>query len=90
MKHAKEDESTLTLEKYFTVCQEYSNANYWIDLKNLKEIHSLAPIARLNYLDSKFKIKNRIIIESKEAEKLSNIGKEGYFTSYWITTPCQR
>lgn len=87
VKHDKEEASNITLEKYFTACHNYPKAKYWIDFKNLKHIHSLAPISRLNYLDSKFKIKNRIIIESKEAEKLHNIGREGYFTSYWIITP---
>ncbi len=87
VKHDEDGESTLTLENYFTVCQGYPNAKYWIDFKNLKKIHSLAPISRLNYLNAKFNLKNRIIIESKDAEKLHNIGREGYFTSYWITPP---
>lgn len=87
VKHDKESLSKITLEKYFSVCKKFPNAKYWIDFKNLKDVHSYAPLARLNYLDEKFKIKNRIIIESKQAEKLHSIGREGYFTSYWIVKP---
>ncbi len=62
-----------------------SECMYWIDLKNLKYYNVSSIIAILeSYCTINHGIKDKIVIESSNADQLATVAKAGYFTSYWV------
>jgi len=59
----------------------------WLDLKNLNVNNYLKVIQRLEYLEKKFKIKNKALLESGiTLPFFRELSKEGWRTSYYLPT----
>ena len=77
------DYSELSLDEYFSICQEF-NLKYWIDFKNLNKNNVTDAVSLLDTLTSKYSIKADVIIESKKIELLSILKNHGFSISYWL------
>ena len=75
----------LMLEEVFNA---FGNVNYyWLDFKNLKNMSEKdvrSSILRMTSLTDKYKIKDKIIIESTNVNNLFHLTKAGFNTSYFI------
>ena len=68
--------------KDFLASVDNNKMFYWFDLKNLSYKNYKKSYDRFLHLDSLFKLNNRIIIESKNINCLSNF--ENFNISYWL------
>lgn len=58
-------------------------ASIWLDVKNLDDSNSEQALQSLIELRNKFKLKNKMLIESDRADLLSSFSDSGFFTSYY-------
>ena len=74
-----------SLEEYLQYVPKKSRI--WIDWKNATESNIDYAVERLNYLNNKYHIKKRVIIETpKQFKEISNISDNGYHQSYYLPT----
>lgn len=76
--------STLMLEEWFASLDNRSNLGFWIDFKNLDKGNMRASAKEMARLRKNYKLKNRIIVESSNAECLKAFKKKKFCTSYYI------
>jgi len=76
--------STLRLEEWFASLDNRSNLGFWIDFKNLDKGNMRASAKEMARLRKNYKLKNRIIVESSNAECLKAFKKIKFCTSYYI------
>ena len=60
---------------------------YWLDLKNLNEENKKQIVDKLKALSVKYEINRNIIIESRNANALYTLTKNGFHTSLWLKDP---
>jgi glycerophosphoryl diester phosphodiesterase len=70
------------------VLNELGNRGYfWLDFKNLKHIgkkEAAKAARRLSDLIERYHVKDRVIVESKDAINLTVLSRAGIPTSYWV------
>ncbi len=84
--HDGETMSGMRLEEFLAQIPE-NFKKIWLDVKNVRPDNVSGIVKKLNELDSKYDIKNRIIVESSDrsaAPKL--LVDEGYHVSYYLPT----
>jgi hypothetical protein len=59
-------------------------ATIWFDLKNLNPQNKTASLAEINRLKNKYKLSDRLIIQSSDAASLRSFCDSGFFTSYSV------
>jgi len=64
--------------------QKKMNASIWLDIKNLDDFTAGAALQSLIDLQKKYKLQNKILIESGRADLLTAFSDSGFFTSYYI------
>lgn len=69
------------LLKYYQ--QQNLSASVWLDFKNLTGSNALAALNRLLQLRKDFNLKNKILVESSQANLLTAFADNGFFTSYY-------
>ena len=80
-------EMGIGLEEFLSRVNYNNIQRVWLDFKNLDENNYKKALGRLQYLDNKFNIKNKFIIESgTTAEFFKEFKKEGWHTSYYMPT----
>lgn len=74
-----------TLDK---LLEEYSRkelkASIWIDLKNLDDSNAKHALTALSDLRNKFRLTDKILVESGRADLLGTFSDSGFYTSYYI------
>ena len=76
--------SKLQLEDWFASLDNPSNLGFWIDYKNLDKGNMSASAAEMERLRKKYKLNNRVIVESSNAECLQAFTDKDFRTSYYI------
>lgn len=76
---------TIFLDEY--IAPVGNKLKYWFDLKNLKTT-DVEQVTNIFFkLNQQFNLNLQFIIESKEANKLDELSKHGFYTCFWINTP---
>ncbi len=83
-----DDEIIETNIEDFILSVDFSKINrVWLDVQNLNESNYKKALLRLDYLDQKYNLRGKLIIElGITGLPLNTIRKEGWHTSYSITT----
>lgn len=84
VQHDFGESSTLRLEDWFASLDNRANLGFWIDFKNLDKGNMRASAKEMARLHKRFKLHNRIIVESSNAECLKAFAKKRFYTSYYI------
>ncbi len=74
----------LNLTDYLDSIPYCNRHYYWLDFKNLQRDNVVDALSVLQNIANKYKIKEKIIVESKEPELLYHFKQSGFFTSYWV------
>ncbi len=75
-----------SLEKLLGSVSIAETQRIWLDLKNLGVENYSEVLARLNSLDNKFNLRDKLILESGIASNfLEQFGNEGWYTAYYLT-----
>lgn len=83
--HDNKTQSNMTLTEFFNLLPMREIQKIWFDVKNINKVNMLDVRKRLDYLDSIFGIKEKVIIESDTIlEEFSVISDAGYHTSYYM------
>jgi hypothetical protein len=64
--------------------QRKMSGSIWLDVKNLKDANSKSALALLTRLRSKYKLQNKILVESARADLLTAFSDSAFYTSYYI------
>lgn len=83
VKHDENQASALTLDKVFSV-HGGSGISFWIDLKNLTREDGPAIAREFRELSEKYRLQDRLIVESTEGKALAALSSSGIRTSFWI------
>jgi len=85
--HNHGDMSGMSFEQLFNSIPSLEIEKIWMDLKNLTQENYKQVLDRLNYLDSQYSLKEKLIIESETSGSLfSNFNEEGWHISYYLPT----
>ncbi|MGV7221684.1 MAG: phosphoethanolamine transferase [Nitrospinales bacterium] len=85
--HGENTLSEMSLEKYLSILPFDALSKVWLDIKNIDEDNVKSALDRLLFLDDKYKLKDRTIIESSFTHSsFSAISKAGFHTSYYLPT----
>ena len=84
--HHDIDNSTgLDLE---TLLQEYQRLNLrasiWLDFKNLNDFTAVPALNKLMQLREKYRLQNKILVESGRANLLNKYNENEFYTSYYV------
>ena len=84
--HHDEGTSTgLNLDDLFTAyLKKGLGASVWLDFKNLDKDNSAEALTELNRLRAKYKLYEKLLVESSQAALLKSFSDSGYFTSYYV------
>ncbi len=63
--------------------QRKLTASIWLDFKNLDNANSKTALLCLIQIRKKYKLQNRILVESNRAGLLTNFSDSGFYTSYY-------
>ena len=80
--HDSTEINTLTFVDYLKADPDHKL--FWLDVKNLSDANRQAFAAQMQALDSRFNIKNRVILESSDTASLAYLNGLGFLTSYYI------
>jgi heptose-I-phosphate ethanolaminephosphotransferase len=84
--HDKKTMSGISLENFLSSANRTIN-KIWIDFKNLTPSNYKMALDRLNYLDDKFSLRNKTIIETTATKSFfKEFNKLGWHTSYYLPT----
>lgn len=84
--HEAENSVGQALEDYLDLIEK-ANPNYtfmWLDFKDLTEDNQDVIFEKLEALDKKFNLKNRVLIESRYVNALQVFNKNGWKTGYYL------
>lgn len=85
--HDLGDQSEMSFENFLSLISSTEIKKIWVDFKNLTETTSKGALARLNYLDERFNLKGKLIIESgSTGEFFSKFKNDGWHISYYLPT----
>lgn len=74
-----------TLDKLLEVYRKKElQASIWVDFKNLDDSNAKQALTALSDLRNKFKLTNKILVESGRADLLGTFSDSGFYTSYYI------
>lgn len=77
----------VTLERYLNSVDSSQIEKVWLDFKNLNPSNYQDSLKRLKYLDEKFNIKSKFIVESSTiGEFFNQFNRDGWHTSYYLPT----
>jgi len=77
----------VSLERFLSSVDAAAIQKVWLDFKNLDQHNLQKTISRLRYLDSKFHIKQKCIVESgTKGVFFKQLREEGWHTSYYLPT----
>ncbi len=71
-------------ELFQTYQQRNLQACIWLDIKNLDQSNDTQALKNLLSLRDKYKLQNKILVESGHAEVLTSFCDSGFFTSYYV------
>jgi len=73
------------LNELFQIYQQRNlQAGIWLDIKNLDRSNDIQALQNLLLLRDKYKLQNKILVESNHAEVLTSFCDSGFFTSYYV------
>lgn len=82
--HDPDKSSGLTLENLLQLYQQKKmNAAIWLDIKNLGDLNAASVLQSLTALRSKYKLQNKILVESGRADLLTTFSDSSFFTAYY-------
>lgn len=85
VRHDIEDTFTgRTLDNFLDSIKLKNERHFWLDFKNLNKNNLNASSQRLKTVLDKHKLRERAIIESFHPDRLSELAKDGFYTSYWV------
>lgn len=85
--HDHADMSGMSLEKFIASVPSSEIEKIWLDLKNLTQHNYKNVLGRLNYLDSKYSLKEILIIESgTNGSFFSEFNEADWHISYYLPT----
>ena len=64
--------------------QKKTQASIWLDIKNLDDSNATMVMQSLTELRNKYKLQNKILVESGRADLLTKFSDSSFFTSYYI------
>ena len=64
--------------------QKKLRASIWLDIKNLDDSNATMVMQSLTELRNKYKLQNKILVESGRADLLTKFSDSSFFTSYYI------
>jgi hypothetical protein len=73
--------SALSLDSLFAGITDVSEHYYWIDMKNLNKANLVNSVIEMRRIVTKYKLKDKLIIESIEPELLAFFKEVGMYTS---------
>jgi len=83
--HDEKELKGVSFEDYLNIIKDKKIKKIWMDVKNVSDENIAKMLERLNYLDKKYGIKNRIIFEtSSTSSKVKLLSNTGYHTSYYL------
>ncbi len=83
--HDEDEVNGVSFEDYLNLNKDKPLKKVWMDVKNADESNISGILARLNYLEKKFNVKDILIFESDATTpKLKQISDAGYHTSYYV------
>lgn len=59
-------------------------ASIWLDVKNLHEFNAGQALETLVAIRARYKLRNKLLVESGHAGLLSNFSDSGFFTAYYV------
>lgn len=82
-----EGDMGVDFEQFLSKIDTTKISRIWLDFKNLNQDNYKDALQRLNSLDKKFKLKNKLIIESDTTSDLFKyFSKDNWHTSYYLPT----
>src|SRR4051812_30543764 len=73
------------LNELFQIYQQRNlYAGIWLDIKNLEQSNKTQALQNLISLRDKYKLQNKILVESGHAEVLTSFCDSGFLTSYYV------
>lgn len=82
--HPPDKITGLTLPVYLEYFKNKPDLFFWFDIKNLSNTTEKNIFNAINSLDSIYKLKNRVIIESVSPSNLQSFNKAGFYTSFYL------
>lgn len=82
--HDMNEQDTLILDQLLSGLT--TKGQFWFDLKNLKKGNSSQIIESLIKIEHKHELRNKFVVESKNASELNVLSQLGFFTCLWIST----
>lgn len=76
--------ANVPLDVWLSKLEKPKKLRYWIDFKNLSEKNAAAACAVLDSLTEKYKIFDKVFVESRDIEALKIVKEEGYHVMYWV------
>jgi hypothetical protein len=64
--------------------QKKLQASIWLDIKNMDDSNAVAILLSLIELRNKYKLQNKVLVESGRADLLTAFSDSSFFTSYYI------
>lgn len=85
--HDKSDYKGVSLEEFISTVNYQEIEKVWLDFKNLTQENHEKALNRLKFLDQKFNLKSKTILESNTTSILFKLFNEhGWHTSYYLPT----
>jgi len=85
--HGEKSLSGMSFDKVLSIPPHDALSKIWLDIKNINKGNIKLVLNRLLYLDKKYKMKGRVIIESGITDSsFSIISEAGFHTSYYLPT----
>jgi len=83
--HDKDKSIGYSLDELLQIYQQRNlQAGIWLDIKNLDQSNDAQALQNLLSLRDKYKLQNKILVESGHAEVLTSFCDSGFFTSYYV------
>jgi hypothetical protein len=87
VKHDGDEIADFTLFEYLNFIEMDKVHKLWFDVKNIRADNIDDFIERMSYLDKKFGLKNKVILETQSwLGKIKTLSDEGWHCSYYLPT----
>lgn len=85
--HGKQQLNSFNFEELLSRMDLNDTKKIWMDVKNFNNNNALAIFDRLEYLDAKFNLKDRVLFESSSTSpQIMRFSEAGYHTSFYLPT----